>query len=92
MKKLEKLNKLVFEYQCQLAEAEASGKDFEKISKLLNDTTKERKDYIAELVNRDEPMKPTKDGEHHRCPKCAHIVDNHYCSDCGQALDWSDEK
>ena len=47
---------------------------------------------VEQALNRDEPMKPTKDGEHHRCPKCAHIVDNHYCSDCGQALDWSDEK
>lgn len=46
MNKLDKLNKLVFEYQCQLADVEASGKDFEKISKLLNDTIKERKDYI----------------------------------------------
>jgi len=25
-----------------------------------------------------------------RCPNCNHIVDNHYCSDCGQKLDWSE--
>ena len=37
-------------------------------------------------------MKPIKDKENYRCPKCAHLVDNHYCSECGQSLDWSDEK
>ena len=47
---------------------------------------------LEALRRYNEPMKPTKDGEHHRCPKCGHSVDNHYCSDCGQALDWSDEK
>ena len=46
---------------------------------------------VEHALKRNEPMKPTKDGEHHRCPKCAHIVDNHYCSDCGQSLDWGKE-
>ena len=92
MNKLDKLNRLIYYYQCKLADDEASGKGFKEASKLLHDTIKERKDYIAELVNRDEPMKPMLDeNNNHRCARCHHIVDNHYCSDCGGAVDWGKE-
>ena len=47
---------------------------------------------IKEALKRSEPMKPIKDKENYRCARCAHLVDNHYCSDCGGAVDWSDEK
>lgn len=46
---------------------------------------------VFEALKRNEPMKPIKDKEDHRCPKCGHIVDNHYCSDCGGAVDWGKE-
>lgn len=52
---------------------------------------KDNKQIVLKALKRNEPMKPIKDKEDHRCPKCAHIVDNHYCSDCGQALDWGKE-
>ena len=48
---------------------------------------------IKEALKRNEPMKPTLDeNSNYRCARCHHIVDNHYCSDCGGAVDWSDEK
>ena len=47
---------------------------------------------IKEALKRNEPMKPIKDKENYRCARCHHMVDNHYCSDCGGAVDWSDEK
>lgn len=46
---------------------------------------------LNELKKRNEPMKPIKDKENYRCARCHHMVDNHYCSDCGGAVDWSDE-
>ena len=47
---------------------------------------------VEKTLKRNEPMKPIKDKENYRCARCHHMVDNHYCSDCGGALDWSDEK
>lgn len=45
------------------------------------------------LLKRFEPIKPMKDVfKNNRCPRCSHLVDNHYCGECGQKLDWSDEK
>lgn len=48
---------------------------------------------ISQALKRSEPMKPALDeNSTYRCARCHHIVDNHYCSDCGGAVDWSDEK
>ena len=52
-----------------------------------------RWDILEEALKLNEPMKPMLDeNNNHRCARCHHIVDNHYCSDCGGAVDWSDEK
>lgn len=96
MNKLDKLNKLVYEHQCKLADAEASGKGFKEVSKLLNDTIEKRKNYITELAERNEPMAVierfnfnTSDywTEFH-CPKCNKVVSigDKFCSECGQKL------
>ena len=61
---------------------------------------------IVKALKRNEPMKPEpievqfvewgtnknmgKDIRH-LCPKCTHTVDNHYCSECGQKIDWESE-
>lgn len=49
-------------------------------------------EIVLKVLKRKEPMKPTLDENgNYRCARCHHIVDNHYCSDCGGALDWSNE-
>ena len=53
-------------------------------------------DDLQELVKRNEPMRPIyeKDGTR-SCPCCKGnwLTPNFkFCSDCGQALDWSDEE
>ena len=51
---------------------------------------------LNELKKRNEPMKPKHEEDGTRsCPRCHAnwLTPNFkYCSDCGQALDWSDEK
>lgn len=55
-----------------------------------------------EALEKQIPKKPAFDAWSHNCPTClATLVDNnkihrdgakkHYCDECGQALDWSDE-
>lgn len=101
MNKLDKLNKLVYEYQCQLADAEASGKGFKEVSKLLNDTIEKRKNYINDIVSRYEPMSVIERFNFNTndywtefyCPKCEKnvFIGDKFCSKCGQALDWGKE-
>ena len=49
---------------------------------------------LQELVDKETPMKVI---HFHHCPKCEANVsdemslDKHYCSNCGQKIDWSDE-
>ena len=46
------------------------------------------KEYFADLLKRDTPKKPI-----HKmvCPACEEsIVDDSYCANCGQKIDWSD--
>ena len=58
---------------------------------------------IEKALKRNEPMKPEPIKEQlvewgtnknmgkdirRLCPKCNHIVDNHYCSECGQKINW----
>lgn len=56
-------------------------------------------DVIEELVDKATPNKPIYNEEidEYRCKQCGHLViegwrAKNYCSNCGQALDWSDEK
>ena len=61
---------------------------------------------ILKALKRNEPMKPEPIGVQfvewgtnknmgkdirHLCPKCTHTVDNHYCSGCGQKIDWGEK-
>lgn len=103
MNKLDKLNQLVFEYKCQFADVETRGKGIIEASKLLNDTIKERRNYIAELADRDEPMaiiftriedyKTANFWDEPTCPKCkSFVIDgDKFCRECGQRLDWGKE-
>ena len=34
------------------------------------------------------PKKPTRQGEHEKCPSCGSFGIVKYCSNCGQKLDW----
>lgn len=56
--------------------------------------------YIQELVDRSIPMKPDAvNGYEYVCPKCNHsvcdgdkyFIKDKFCSDCGQAIDWSED-
>lgn len=59
-----------------------------KIQAELNELKKD----VGRYIKRNEPIKPTLDEDsNYRCARCHHMVDNHYCSDCGGAVDWSDE-
>lgn len=56
-------------------------------------------DVLQELVDKATPKKPIYNEEidEYRCKQCGHLViegwrAKNYCSNCGQALDWSDEK
>lgn len=50
-------------------------------------------DILQELVDRSTPIKPIKDSHSiSACSNCGRIFLNgkpNYCSECGQALDWS---
>ena len=56
-------------------------------------------DILQELVNKATPKKVNKYRRHTKleptyfCPICENIVEKEhkYCTECGQALDWSDE-
>ena len=50
---------------------------------------------LNELKKRNEPMKPNYSGKFPVCPSCRtllHSIWQKRCSNCGQAIDWSDEK
>lgn len=62
-------------------------------NKITPSKATELKNVVYQAIKRNEPMKPALDEDSNfRCARCHHIVDNHYCSDCGGAVDWSDEK
>lgn len=53
--------------------------------------------FLQKLVDKEKPMKPTEVWEHSnpktRCKCSAGVIPAHnYCWNCGQKLDWSDEK
>jgi len=50
---------------------------------------------LKKLVERDTPMIPISESIELICPKCReeqHTNTTKFCSECGQRLDWSDEK
>ena len=58
---------------------------------------------LQELVDRDKPMKPHQDGIEdwdRSCPNCRTdgiwseemMYKHNYCSNCGQAIDWSEDE
>lgn len=48
-------------------------------------------EFVKQMLKRNKAMKPKRFKAVSFCPNCAHTVDNHYCSDCGQRLDWSED-
>lgn len=79
--------------------------DIDKAREHVSKWTREGRQLMREALNelevyqiRNTPMKVVKETNYeigsiqniHRCPNCSHIVDNHYCSDCGQKLNWSE--
>ena len=46
-----------------------------------------------EALEKQVPKKPTNNSwTHYHCPVCMKSVNSKYCGNCGQAIDWSDEK
>ena len=69
-------------------------KELEALKEIFDGRTMTQKEYMffEQLVKFNEHMKPIFDKEgNHRCPRCFHRVDSHYCSECGGALDWEDK-
>lgn len=70
------------------------------IEKICNATAKQWVDTIQELVDKATPKKPIRFKNsvyisNPKCPICKttpHTGNQKYCDECGQALDWSDEK
>ena len=64
------------------------------------ESTKKHFDIIEQALKRNEPMKVELVKHYvgfgyYKCPKCEKTIieaDYNYCPDCGQKLDWSDEK
>ena len=58
----------------------------------------ESEEIVFQALKRNEPMKvdlTTECDWFYKCPNCGgyNIIErSSYCSDCGQCLDWSDEK
>lgn len=75
-------------------ELEALGRlaSFHRKCEFISTQTKDDFNLVGQALERNEPMKPMLDeNNNHRCARCHHIVDNHYCSDCGGAVDWGKE-
>ena len=63
-------------------------------------TSKEAKDYLISLIERDEPKKveigASKNFKFPICPNCKTELNEYYkyankfCKECGQRLDWSE--
>lgn len=56
-------------------------------------TSKEVKDYLISLIERDTPMIPIYESIELICPKCRerqHTNTAKFCSECGQRLGWSE--
>ncbi|QIK56648.1 hypothetical protein G7059_01700 [Erysipelothrix sp. HDW6A] len=79
--------------------------DFESVYRnvtLDDDLTNEKRDVLQGLIDKETPMKPVKNSYgDYLCGKCNNLVwenftpDRHErCNDkeCGQVVDWSDEK
>lgn len=48
---------------------------------------------IQELVDKETPMKPYKDGKKYKCTKCVIVrVSGNRCPNCGQKIDWSKDE
>lgn len=83
-----------------LAECESCA-DNEDCECLQDSDCFEYKTTIVEALNKQIPKKPTEQGkspeeENYKfggCPICTATVfgDMHFCDNCGQAIDWSDE-
>ncbi len=75
--------------------------DIDKLKEAVNGIHNKQKGYelikvsVDELERLQKKETPMKVIEKHYCPSCINNynfgIDN-YCSDCGQKLDWSDEK
>ncbi len=63
-------------------------------------TSKEAKDYLISLIERDTPKSLIKNTNHvitkHNCPVCVcrvdipQLIEVNFCPKCGQRLDWSE--
>ena len=57
-----------------------------------NDSCGTEWDLLQELVDKETPTKPYKDGKKYKCTKCVIVrVSGNRCPNCGQKIDWSDE-
>jgi len=73
-----------------------------EVKELLINSYQESNGYFSQIeqaLKRNEPMKVDLTTEHiwfYKCPNCGvgyNIMEgSSYCPDCGQKLDWSDEK
>ena len=62
--------------------------------KILGNCEDENLEVLQELVDRATPKKPIYESKlsryGYRCPICELFVDDDFCKNCGQAIDWSE--
>ena len=67
--------------------------DYLKGGNLFGELSNDSLEGIEELVDKETPMKPYKDGKKYKCSRCKlQRVSSRYCADCGQKIDWSNEE